>query len=246
MKSVVALVLISLAGLLVLGQTFAAQEETRPKRSVYSAYGAVRPRKGRLDANSVDNDLEFLSDTNSIKAKLKEFEGLEKALEKVSKASQRETREWMRGPIEERRILARAVQDQTVKELAFIRQIAAEEGSLKTIAAIDGLLLERQERFGRIFKRMETGMRRMRRGERGYRRDINRGIGIRERGAWREGEQDPYIEDDMYRGNDGFRGRDAYRYRDRDRYRYRNREDRITRRRPYERDETEQDNSTDY
>jgi hypothetical protein len=242
-KSVIALVLISSAGLLVLGQTFAAEEEARPKRSVY---GAVRPRRGWPDANSLNNSLKIPSDANSIKAKIKQFEGLEKALEKVGKASQKETRQWMRGPIEERRILARAVQEQTIAELAFIRQIAAEEGSLKTIAAIDGLLLDRQERFDRIFKRMETGMRRMRRGERGYRRDRNRGSGIRERGAWREGEQDPYIGDDMYRGNDAFRGRDAYRYRDRNPYRYRSREDRITRRRPYETDDAEQDNSTDY
>jgi hypothetical protein len=142
------------------------EQETRSRTGRYER--DVRSEAG-ADTNPVREELDFLADSNGIKTKLKEFEGLEKALGKVTKGGLREGREWGRGPVEERIGLADLVHKQVVDELVFLRQVAVEEGALKTVAATEALLLDRQERFEKVFGKLERSMRRAERSGRGRR-----------------------------------------------------------------------------
>lgn len=220
MKRLVVSFIILLSVLFVLSRAIAAPERAEPRPVTGSrtpAYRRPGTRPVRTDPNSVTAGSEAPPDANTIKSKLKEFEGLEQELMKVSKGSGRETREWMRGPVEEMYALAKAVEEQIDAELTFVRQVAAEEGSLKTTAAIDGLILERQGRFDKIFRRMEASIRRGRRGQRGFRRDGVRGRGMDDRYRQR----DPY--QDRYNSGGRYSDRDPYRdnYQERDPYRRR-------------------------
>jgi len=105
-----------------------------------------------VDANAVA-DPNVAADPN--KTRLKVFKGLEEALERVDKDSQREIREWMRSTVENRLNLTKAVQKQVISELNFIREFAVEEGAVKTTEAIDRLLASREERFEKIINKME-------------------------------------------------------------------------------------------
>lgn len=215
MKRFVVSISILLGVLFLLAQAFAAAENKESERigtGRTTRYSRPRVRRSRTDANSLDAELKFLADANAIRSKLKEFEGLEKELEKVNKEGGREIREWVRGPAKERMRLAKVMQKQVSAELVLARKLAVEEGALKTKAAIEALLLDRQERFEKMFKKMEAEMRKMRRGDRGYRRD---------RGRFRN-TRDRY--EDTYREEDTYRDRDRNRYRDRDRDSYRDRE----------------------
>ena len=111
-------------------------------------------------------------DPNAVKAKLKEYEGLEKSLQNLAKKGQsvcdrchgssaqarrpqstggrgeRTTRERTGGRGQGRiGSLVKAMHSQAGAEFELIRKLAVEEGAKKTIAAIDGLLLNRQERL---------------------------------------------------------------------------------------------------
>ncbi len=111
-------------------------------------------------------------DPNAVKAKVKEYEGLEKSLQDLAKKGQgvcdrchgssaqarrpqsmggrdERTTRVRRGGRGEGRIgsLVKAMHSQAGVEFELIRKLAAEEGAKKTIAAIDGLLLNRQERL---------------------------------------------------------------------------------------------------
>ena len=130
------------------------------------------------DANSVVDP----NDPNAAKAPYQMFEGLERILVHLNEVAERETREWTRGKTEDRTNLARVVQEQIVKELNFIRDLAVVEGAEKTTAAIDGLMMMRQERFDGIMERFEEIRRRLRqREERREGRDRDRGDRRRER-----------------------------------------------------------------
>ena len=123
------------------------------------------------DANSVVDP----NDPNAGKAPYQMFEGLERILVHLNEVADKETREWTRAKAEDRTNLAKAVQEQIVKELNFIRELAVEEGAVKTTAAIDGLMMMRQERFDGIMERLEDIRRRLRqRDERREGRDRDR------------------------------------------------------------------------
>ena len=129
------------------------------------------------DANKTPGiaDSNAAADPNEvIRANVRTFEGLETALESVSQKSQEEVREWTHGAVEDRLNLAKAVQEQIVAELDFIRKFAVEEGATKTTAAIDGLLMSRQERFEEIIRNMEEERRRTHLAEREERRGRDR------------------------------------------------------------------------
>jgi len=215
MKRLVISVSILFTIFFVLSQVFAAVENEdfkRTKEGRAPKYSTLRPRSGRADANSLTAELKFLADPNAIKGKIKEFEGLEKALANVTKGSQEETREWAQDTAADKVDLAKAVQKQAIAEFVFIRKLAVEEGAQKTVAAIDGLLLDRQERFGKVLGKMlertEAQRRermKMRRAERSYRRGRGSRNG-RTRYRDREREEDTYQDDNTYRS----------RYRDRE------------------------------
>ena len=188
-----------------------------PSRQRGSGYGAVRRPMRRIDPNSLISLPEFLSDSNAIKAQVKAFEGLDKALEKVDTQSRDETRQWMRGPVEEGMKLAQAVQEQVVEELTLVRELAVKDGAKKTVAAIDALMLERHQRYGMMLTRMERERRKMLYGEQG------RGDRYDERDAGRRG---MYDERDRYGDRGRYGDRDTYRRPERyyDRGRYESRE----------------------
>ena len=137
----------------------------RPQARPGAPTGAEYPRyeepEGMADVQSrVEVDL--LADPNEIKARIKTFEGLEKALEQVTRKSQYEIRQWLQKRIDNRTSLAKAVQRQVKAELDFLQKLSVEERAKKTTAAIDGVLLIRQERLGKVIKKMEEGTRRRR------------------------------------------------------------------------------------
>lgn len=174
-----------------------------PSRQRGPGYGAVGRPMRRIDPNSLISLPKFLSDSNAVEAQVKAFEGLDKALKKVDTQSRDETRQWMRGPVEEGMKLAQAVQKQVVEELTLVRELAVKEGAKKTVAAIDALMLERHRRYSMMLTRMERERRKMLYGEqgypdpRGYRQDMR---------------------DNRYRDQDRYGDRYNERYDDRGRY----------------------------
>jgi len=136
-------------------------------------------------ASKWTSDVNLITDANLVadpnKTRLKVFEGLEEALERVDKDSKREIREWIRSTVENRLNLAKAVQRQVASELNFIRELAVEEGAVKTTEAIDRLLTSRKERFEEVIKKMEEEKKKARRIEREGRRDKRPTRGTRSR-----------------------------------------------------------------
>ena len=95
-------------------------------------------------------ELDILADPNEIKARIKTFEGLEKAVVEVADKSQSELRQWQQTRYDNRTILARTVQNQFEEEIGFVRKVAVEEKAKKTTAAIDSLLSIKQGRFRKV------------------------------------------------------------------------------------------------
>ncbi len=89
--------------------------------------------------------IDILADPNEIKARVKTFEGLQKALEVVDANSQNETRQWQQKRRDNRTLLIKAVQKQFEEEIGVIRKVAVEEKAKKTTETIDSLLTGKQE-----------------------------------------------------------------------------------------------------
>jgi hypothetical protein len=210
-RFLVSMIVLSI-GFLILSQVFAAEVSDRrdtEMRSKSPRYDRVGRARNGEEENSLVAELEFLADANAVKARLKKHEGLEQELEKVSKASTKEMRQWGQGFVEERMDLAESVNQQVIDELVFLRQIAVEEGALKTAAAIDGLLLDREQRYEKISRKIDMAMRRSGRFERGTMRGSRRDL----RGRYRGRGQDMY-EEPMYRNDPRDSSRDRGRTRD--------------------------------
>jgi hypothetical protein len=171
-----------LAGFFILAQAFAAAEdkESKPaKKSSTPKSGKVQVQEGSTYRKWLRKDLAFLADSNTagaIRAKLKQFEGLEKGLEKINQKSKDEVGEWTLGigkkirldedTLEDRIDLGRDVQRQVIRELVFLRGIAVKEGAKETAAAIEGVLLDRQRRYEKIFDEMSEAEDRIRQRDR--------------------------------------------------------------------------------
>ncbi len=91
-------------------------------------------------------DVDLLADPNEIMARIKTFDGLEKAVAAVAVKSSTEMRYWGQSRYDNRTSLARAVQKQVQEELTLVGKIAVEEKAEKTTAAIDALVKSRQAR----------------------------------------------------------------------------------------------------
>jgi len=98
--------------------------------------------------------IDILADPNEIKARIKTFEGLEKALEEVTKKSESEMRQWRQKRYDNRTTLIRTVQKQFEDEIGFVRKVAVEEKAKKTTEAIDGLLSRRKERIKKVSREL--------------------------------------------------------------------------------------------
>lgn len=110
-------------------------------------YGTRTGTVGQMPAQ-----IDVLAEPNEIRARIKTFEGLEKALKEITDKSQSEMRLWQRIITDNRTSLIRAVQKQLEEEIGFIRKIAIKEEAKKTVEQADTLLSMRQERFGKISK----------------------------------------------------------------------------------------------
>jgi hypothetical protein len=106
--------------------------------------------------------VDILADPNEIRARIKTFEGLEKALEGVDANSQNEIRQWQQKRYDNRTMLIRTVQKQFEDEIGVIRKAAVEENAKKTTETIDSLLTGKQERFKHVSKELLTQKRELR------------------------------------------------------------------------------------
>ena len=98
--------------------------------------------------------VDILADPNEIKARIKTFEGLEKALAEVAGKSQSEMRQWQQKRYDNKTLLVRTVQKQFEDELGFVRKVAVEEKAKKTTEAIDSLLTRRKERLKKVSREL--------------------------------------------------------------------------------------------
>ncbi|MHC4313547.1 MAG: DUF6263 family protein [Planctomycetota bacterium] len=105
------------------------------------------------------------TDPNTVKAKLKTYEGLEKELRTVDRRGLREMGGWISKQNTTSPILAKAVYLQVEEELNFARKIAIEEKASKTTVVIGGLLVTRNERLDKLSKTMLEEKRRLRQAE---------------------------------------------------------------------------------
>ncbi|MDH4238657.1 MAG: DUF6263 family protein [Phycisphaerae bacterium] len=105
------------------------------------------------------------TDPNTVKAKIKTFEGLEIELKTIDRLGIREMRGWTARQSASSPILAKAVYQQVAEELNFARKIAFEDKASKTTVVIDGLLVTRNERLDKISKKMVEEKRNLRRAE---------------------------------------------------------------------------------
>jgi len=132
-------------------------------------------RRSRQDLNSkpsqpkVTIKLPF-TDPNTIKNKIKTYEGLETELRTVDRRGLREMRGWISKQNATSPILAKAVYQQVEEELNFARKIAIEEKASKTMVVIDALLVTRSERLDKLSKTMLEEKRKLRQAETSTRR----------------------------------------------------------------------------
>jgi len=165
MKSYVAIAVILLIVSVSLISSFAAsgQQVTQLTRPRLPEQPPVDQRNLYEDTTSTrvptypspQTEPNQLADPNKIRAKVKSFAGLEKALSDLDRQSQSEIREWLQSTTDNRMNQVRAVERQVRAELDTIRKIAVEEKAVKTAAAIDGLELNRLERMRKLLKRIQ-------------------------------------------------------------------------------------------
>jgi hypothetical protein len=113
---------------------------------------AVSPRGRAATAALAPVATDLLADPNEIKARVKTFSGLEKAVKEAADKSSTEMRHWGQKRYDNRTILLRAVQKQFEEEMTLVRKIAVEEKAKKSTAAIDGLLSAKKERTAAVYK----------------------------------------------------------------------------------------------
>jgi len=122
--------------------------------------------------------LDILADPNEIKARIKTFEGLEKAIEEIDGKSRSEKSAWLQSRIDNRTSLFRIVERQVEQELTFVRNIAVEEKAEKTTKIIDDVLSSRDDVSGKVRKELLVQRREARQNQTGS----NAGAGPRGRG----------------------------------------------------------------
>jgi len=108
--------------------------------------------RGRGAAAAVPGEVDVLADPNAIKAKIKAYKDMDKALATVAAKSQSEMRNWEQIRYDNRTTLARAVDKQIEDELGYVKKVAVEEKAKKTVTAIDELIKRRQERSKQVSK----------------------------------------------------------------------------------------------
>jgi len=160
----------------------------------------VRPR---ADARPT-TEPSVLSDPNAIKARIKTFAGLEKAIKDVNDKSDSEERQWCQTRYDNRSLLSRAVQSQFEEEVGLVRKTAEAEKAKKTIAAIDNLISEKKERSKKVGREMLQLRREQEQAQSTRGRSRGRttsGRGVRGRSSMR-GQSGNNMTDSLYEGGD--------------------------------------------
>ena len=121
-------------------------------RPYANAPSEVAPQ-GQVGAvSSAPPAVDLLADPNEIKARVKTFPDLEKAVKETADKSSTEMRQWEQKKYDNRTLLVRAVQKQFEEEMGLVRKIAGEEKAKKTTEAIDGVLSRRKARADAVYK----------------------------------------------------------------------------------------------
>jgi len=132
----------------------------------YEEQGTIRRGtrviRGTRTVSQSPVQVDILADPNEIRARIKTFEGLEKALEEAAGKSQNEMRQWQQKRYDNRTLLLRTVQKQFEDEIGVIRKVAVEEKAKKTTEAIDSTLSGRQERLKKVSKELLAQKRELR------------------------------------------------------------------------------------
>ncbi len=169
-------------------------------------YGAYQeqtsaPSRGTRGYGTVGQPVEvdILADPNEIKARVKTFAGLQKALDDVAAKSPNEMRQWQQTRYDNRTILIRNVQKQFEDEINLIRTVSVSEKAQKTTEAIDSALSLRQERFKAISKELMAQRREQRQTQQMSSRSRSRGR-TSTRGSRGYGSQDEQQYDSYGRG----------------------------------------------
>ncbi|MBN1973100.1 MAG: ankyrin repeat domain-containing protein [Sedimentisphaerales bacterium] len=84
---------------------------------------------------------------NEVKARIQNYEGLEKAVADVADGSKSSLRQWRRAAEDNRTTLINAVRRQFEDEVEFAKKIAEEEKAVKTVAKADELIAARKKAF---------------------------------------------------------------------------------------------------
>jgi len=132
----------------------------------YEEQGTIRRGtrviRGTRTVSQSPVQVDILADPNEIKARVKTFKGLQKALEEIANKSQNEMRQWQQKRYDNRTLLIRTVQRQFEDEIGVIRKVAVDEEAKKTTETIDSTLSGRQERLKKVSKELLAQKRAMR------------------------------------------------------------------------------------
>jgi hypothetical protein len=99
--------------------------------------------------------VDLLADPNEIRARVKTFPDIEKAVKETADKGATEMRQWEQKKYDNRTLVVRAVQKQFEEEMALVRKIAVEEEKAKKTAdTIDGVLSRRKQRSDAVYKEL--------------------------------------------------------------------------------------------
>lgn len=134
----------------IYGLTEQAQGPTSPAPGIRR-----QPDTSAVTKSDPNGLASILADPNAIIARIKTFEGLDKALSQVDGRARYEVREWLEKKTDNRVDLAKALDRQVRAEIRLVRDVAVEEKTSKTTGAIDALLSGRYEQLKRLVADME-------------------------------------------------------------------------------------------
>jgi len=132
---------------------------------------------------------EILADANEIKARVKEYEGLEEALEEIEAKNRLAKGAWIQNKIDNRTSLLRLVDEQVKSETALMLKTAEEEKAENTTKIIGNVLTQREELSSLIRKELLTQRREQRETQ-----NVRGGSARGARGARGRGAQEEYTQ----------------------------------------------------
>jgi hypothetical protein len=133
----------------VFAQVPVSPARLMPEPNQPTVGAGVEPNEA-VTAPEPETVADVLADPNKIEAAIQAFEGLQKDLDDLNKKGGVDTRQWLQKETGNKMPLAKAIHEQIMAELMFVRKLAVGEKAEKTTAAIDGLLLNRQRQFDEL------------------------------------------------------------------------------------------------